>query len=113
MRSIGQWRTSWRGIALVLVLLALLTLAACEDEGAPSRPVGDDGGMPEPFSCEVRAPTECVDPNLSYDEVQPIIERRCLSCHDGRAEQWPLLDYAHVASWFIEIRSAMLSCAMP
>jgi hypothetical protein len=63
--------------------------------------------------CDVRAPSECADPDMTFADIEPIIAQRCLGCHDGRGDQWPLLDYGHVAAWFIEIRSAMLSCAMP
>lgn len=70
------------------------------------------GSVGEP--CEVQAPAACDDPSsTSYAEVEPIIERRCLECHDGSTEQWPLTSYSHVASWYDEIRGMMLTCSMP
>jgi hypothetical protein len=96
--------------------LVLVGLAACEGEEDRPGPDGGvthhDGAAPsEP--CEVRAPTECSQPDLTYADVQPILERRCVSCHDGSADFWPLTEYGHVADWFIEVRAAMLTCSMP
>jgi hypothetical protein len=103
-------------LATVWCALASLGLAACFDEG--ERP-GSDGGVTRQDGasavgpCEVRAPTECSQPDLTYADVAPIFERRCVSCHDGSADFWPLTQYSHVADWFIEVRAAMLTCAMP
>ena len=75
-----------------------------------------DGGptLPEPATCDVVPPTKCVDPELTYaDDVKPIIAARCLSCHDGKGEQWPLVSEGHVASWFSQIRDVMIRCQMP
>ena len=71
-----------------------------------------DGGEPAP-ACKLKAPTECTDPDIAYADIKPILERRCLSCHDGKGEEWPLTSYTHVASWFVEIQSMMRTCAMP
>ena len=68
---------------------------------------------PEPGACNVEAPTACTDPNLGYDEIEPIIRARCVECHDGSGEQWMLTSYSHVADWFDLIRSMMLTCSMP
>lgn len=76
---------------------------------------GDSGpSLPEPATCDVVPPTKCVDPELTYaDDVKPIIAARCLSCHDGKGEQWPLTSEGHVASWFSQIRDVMIRCQMP
>lgn len=79
------------------------------DAGVPD--AGQDAGEPE--ACAVMAPTTCVDNQLRYEDVAPIISARCLSCHDGTQGNWPLTDYGHVADWAPEIRSEMLSCGMP
>jgi hypothetical protein len=72
-----------------------------------------DAGAPPAQRCDVVPPTKCVEPAPTFADVQPIIEDRCLSCHDGKGEQWPLTSYSHVASWSIQIRDAMIRCAMP
>ncbi len=71
-----------------------------------------DSGV-EPPECNVTAPTSCTDPDLDYARVQPIIESRCVTCHDGTQGQWPLTTYSHVADWYDDIRARMLDCNMP
>ncbi len=39
--------------------------------------------------------------------------RRCIGCHNGAGEEWPLSSYEHVADWYGEIRAQMLACTMP
>lgn len=73
----------------------------------------DAGTAPMPPVCDVVAPTACPDPMPRYADVEPIFQQRCLSCHDGKGKEWPLVDYAHIASWFREIQAAMLQCKMP
>jgi len=102
-----------RSLALVLATLAsAASVAGCPATGEGPGPVDADGGLPAE-SCDVVAPTACTDPDLSYADVEPIIARRCLGCHDGSGPEWALTDYRHVADWFSDIRSMMLSCSMP
>lgn len=83
--------------------------AAVAGNGGPT-----DGGVLQALVCEVEAPRACtVDPKPKFADVMPIIAERCLGCHDGAGEQWPLLSYSHVASWYAQIRDAMLHCTMP
>lgn len=117
-------------IAVVLALVWIGGPAGCsgDDSDAPSDggasglpdhahdpPDGADdldGGAPE--TCDVMAPTACPDPPPRYADVQPIFQERCIGCHSGMPDgPWPLTSYAHVASWFGEIRGVMLTCAMP
>jgi len=71
-----------------------------------------DSGPPPP--CLTTAPTACPDPMPTYDEVEPLIAERCVTCHDGlHTNTWPLSDYQHVSDWKDTIRSAMLDCSMP
>ena len=63
--------------------------------------------------CKVSAPTTCPQPALRYSDVQPIFQQRCVGCHSGLTEQWPLTDYPHVASWYDIIQAQLLSCTMP
>lgn len=108
-------RCTTSGRAL-LVAASLCLLAGCEDSvpsnGAPGGQPEQDGGEPAP-ACTVKAPTKCTDPNIRYADVQPIIKARCLSCHDGKGEEWGLTSYSHVASWFAEVNGVMKSCTMP
>ena len=64
-------------------------------------------------TCDTVAPTECPTPMPTYADVAPIFAARCLSCHDGTQEQWPLTSYSHAADWHDLLRAVMLSCAMP
>lgn len=67
-----------------------------------------------PLVCDVELPTECSDPSIGYDDIEPILEEHCLSCHGGTpGGPWPLTSYDHVASWANEIRSQIGSCGMP
>lgn len=84
-------------------------------DAGPHDPSADSGpAPPAPAQCDVTPPTRCSEPAPSYaDDVRPIIAARCLGCHDGKGEQWPLTTESHVASWFIQIRDAMIRCQMP
>ena len=77
-----------------------------------SSPDDRDGGPPPP-ECDATAPTSCADPDLRYDDIAPIVEARCVACHDGAHDLWPLTSYEHVADWYAEIRSHLLDCTMP
>lgn len=112
-------------------LVALWALGACDTSSHEARDAahdldaGEHDAAPEDASseadateaaaeaCEVTAPTSCPDPAPHYADVAPIFEERCLSCHDGHGEQWPLTTYAHVTGWYNEIRGAMTACTMP
>jgi hypothetical protein len=63
--------------------------------------------------CHLPAPTSCPDPPVRYADIEPIVQQRCLSCHDGRGPHWSLIGYQHVADWQDTIRTAMLTCTMP
>lgn len=63
--------------------------------------------------CAVPAPTSCPAPKPTYADVQPIIARRCLQCHDGTGPEWPLKEYRHVADWQDTIHDRLLDCSMP
>ncbi|MFT3926726.1 MAG: hypothetical protein QM778_29545 [Myxococcales bacterium] len=107
---------SWPIRALSRLLIASLSgFAACSDSGGPRQPDAPDGGGNElPLVCDVVLPTSCPSPAPTYDrDVKQIIARRCGSCHDGRGEQWPLVDYSHVADWYDLLREQMSKCTMP
>ena len=54
------------------------------------------------------------DPSIGFDDVEPILEEHCVTCHGGTpGGPWPLTSHEHVASWANEIRSQMSSCGMP
>ena len=80
-------------------------------------PQGDDAGATEDagaaVACEAMTPSECPDPALNYASVAPIFQARCVSCHDGKMEQWPLDSYQNVADWFDAVRSLVQECEMP
>lgn len=102
-------------------LAALLPLAGCE-AAPPNVPpadatadLGDASDAPRDAvpACRVDAPTACPTPAPRYGDVVPILQRRCLSCHDGMGAEWPLTSYGHVSDWRAEIRSELLRCTMP
>jgi hypothetical protein len=63
--------------------------------------------------CKLDPPTSCPDPPVRYADIAPVVQRRCLVCHDGRGPHWPLTSYQHVADWQDTIRATMLDCSMP
>jgi uncharacterized membrane protein len=84
-------------------LLAAGLIAAC----------ADDDPKP-PHVCDATAPTECPTPIPTYADVQPIIERRCVTCHsDTSTGPWPLTTYQDVADWYDVVRDEVLRCTMP
>ncbi len=73
-----------------------------------------EGGSEGPAACDTVLPTSCPTPPVTYEQhVKPIIEARCLPCHHGRGEEWPLTDYPHTADWASEIRAVIADCSMP
>src|SRR5687768_11232513 len=89
-----------------IVLLALALVLGCTSEG--TSPTGLDGGEEEkdggktfePIPCDAVAPTSCPSPPLTYADVEPIFEQRCVVCHNGAADgPWSLRGYSHVADW--------------
>lgn len=100
-------------------LIFFTSVVACSSEPEPNpvpmwdAAVGPSDGGPPGLGCVDRAPAECTQPELRYDDVAPIIEARCLSCHDGQHGQWPLTSYRHVADWFDELRGVIVACTMP
>lgn len=61
------------------------------------------------------APTACPDPSPTYEDVEPIFDEYCNSCHDGEDPNgpWPLESYTHIAAWHGEVRDEVLNCTMP
>jgi hypothetical protein len=86
--------------------------AATRDAEAAARDAETDAAA-LPVDCEAQAPLECPDPSPHWGDVSPIFMRRCVSCHNGKGEEWPLNQYEHVADWYGEIRAQMLACTMP
>jgi hypothetical protein len=86
--------------------------AGAEDAAKDGGPAPEDSG-PVETPCEVTPPTGCPNPPVYYEDITPILKERCLGCHDGKGEEWPLTSYGHAAGWTNEIRAAMNSCDMP
>ncbi len=117
---------------LVVVVIAGVACLACSDsESPPSKArdsgaepadggiadadtldAGDGGIVPAP-DCKATAPRACPEPAPHWKDVYPIFMRRCIGCHNGAGEEWPLSSYEHVADWYGEIRAQMLACTMP
>jgi hypothetical protein len=114
-------------VLLVIGLVVCTLVSGCEsggDEGeagaSGASGSGGDGGGAARDSCNVTAPTACPSDAPTYEQdIKPIIEQRCVTCHIGNRQSelcptcWGLTSYQHVADWDAVIRGAMLSCAMP
>jgi hypothetical protein len=104
-------------------LAALLPLVGCEGSQVPpdvmladataDRGDASDAARDATPACRVDAPIACPTPAPRYGDVAPILQRRCLTCHDGKGAEWPLTSYGHVSDWRAEIRSELLRCSMP
>lgn len=90
---------------MCLVLIACGTLPQ-DDDHETCTPIGEE-------ACTVTAPASCPDPAVTYGDIEPILVRDCVTCHDGTQDIWPLNEYGHVAAWYDEIRTEMLECGMP
>lgn len=115
----GPWSTHFHGIFRLSLFLVGGT-AGCVDSGGPAQSLTDPDGGPNKDAdgggktCDVVSPTACTSPEVSFkNDVQPILNVRCTSCHNGRGEQWPLVDYSHVADWAAEVRAMVADCSMP
>lgn len=82
-------------------------------DGTPADGAMDlsDGGV----TCVPPAPpTACPDPPVRYGDIRPILDARCVSCHDTTpGGPWTLATYGHVADWEDTVRASMLDCSMP
>jgi len=97
-----------------LPLLALLLLAIAACGGTSPADDGGAGGAGGETCRPVTTPPACPDPVPTWDDVQPVLEANCRSCHSGDPSgPWPLDTYAHVADWQHEIRAFVSTCAMP
>jgi hypothetical protein len=100
-----------------MTLLLLTTLLAAGPGCRPSERESRDGSTTEDggaLLCTVQAPTVCPDPAPQWPDVQPIFQRRCVSCHNGMiGGPWPLMQYSHVADWYDVVRAMLLDCSMP
>lgn len=87
--------------------------------------LGCDGGSPAPVtdqnvsvvSCPFSPPSACAHPDRGFAAIAPLIERACVSCHDGDGTDpdapWPLTTYEDVADWADLVRNDISNCAMP
>jgi hypothetical protein len=113
------FRAAQSAVSLAVTLIAL---ASCADSnGLPPAGAGGTGGSSGGsggkvvVQCDTVAPRACNFPELTYtNDIKPIIDDVCLSCHLGEEDgPWELTSYEHVASWHDLLRSVMLSCEMP
>ena len=66
-----------------------------------------------PFVCETTAPTVCAMSPPTYNDVRPLFDAHCVSCHNGQGSEWPMTQYQHIFDWKNEIRGDVLNCTMP
>jgi hypothetical protein len=67
-------------------------------------------------------PTTCPSPPVTFANVQPFFQARCVNvCHNGvtpdpnipGATIWPLMERAHILEWCDGIRALVADCSMP
>jgi hypothetical protein len=115
-----------RGVVLAFAaatLAAGFAAAGCSndsDRAGDTSSTLTDGGVSVPAdardpSCTVQLPTACPDPPTTFEDLQPIIDAKCVSCHNDPSGvgPWPLSDYEHVSDWADFVRSDIYTCAMP
>jgi uncharacterized membrane protein len=102
------------------IFLFGIALGGCPEDKPEELEAGavepTDGGAPPANggACDVVPPTSCPSPAPKFADVQPIFLNQCGMCHGKDwTGQWPLDNYEHVADWRDEIRSELVSCAMP
>lgn len=67
-------------------------------------------------SCAVPSVTTCPSPKPSYKkDVVPVLDAKCLSCHDGADAKgpWPLNDVDEIVHWSGPFIQDITSCSMP
>jgi hypothetical protein len=124
-----------RAVTCAFAFASALTCTACDESNGGSDAVDADtshtdagadagsadaaqeggaveGGAVED-ACELNPPATCPTPIVRFADIEPILKERCIGCHDGKGEQWPLVTYNQVASWYDHVRDLMLTCAMP
>lgn len=114
----------WCSIVAATAVVAL-GLSACEagraardgeaavDAAALGSDAADADGTAS-IVCDVIPPRPCPDRPLRYTtNIEPIIKTQCVSCHDGRGEQWPLTDYEDVTDWYDQVAAMVANCTMP
>jgi hypothetical protein len=83
-----------------------------------------DGKPPGTIGCLTAdtTPTTCPTPRVTFDDVKPIFQARCVSaCHNGvtpdphipGATLWPLIERMHILDWQDSVRAMMADCSMP
>ena len=95
----------------------LLTVVACGPRQLPADG-GTDGGAydagdaGEDF-CRPLPEANCNGIVPTFTDLQPIFMHRCQTCHNGSGTEWPLVTYQHVADWQDQVRTEIVTCAMP
>jgi hypothetical protein len=87
-------------------------VSSASNSGADAGQLGADAALGS-TACSVQWPTACPDPAPRYNDVVPIFNRRCVTCHSGWAGPWPLTSYTHVVDWQDTIRTELIGCTMP
>jgi len=89
----------------IAALLMLGAAAGCGDS-KPVEALVECGPITATLSCPASTPT--------FAQVQPILQRSCIPCHDGNMKDvWPLIDYDDVSAWADPIKADILTCTMP
>ena len=106
------------------------SVVSCGNEGGGKTDGGGSGGSggmggsdaPGTVGCLTpdMVPLTCPTPPVSFANIQPIMQARCVSiCHNGVTRDpngdviWGLVDKEHVLQWEDTVRSTMADCVMP
>lgn len=100
---------------LSLAPLSLALLTACTSPVEPEPSAEQVRQELREESCAVPAPTECPEPMPTYEDVIPLFETYCNTCHtpEDPSGPWPLETYSHIVSWRSLVRDEVLTCNMP
>lgn len=100
-----------RSAAWLLLSTSTLFALGCPAPEPSPEDAGTDAGV---FVCDVVPPTTCPTPAITFTDITPILQERCITCHNGAVNgPWPLRTYEEVSDWQDTVRSEVANCTMP
>ena len=90
----------------IAICLVVVCAAAGCGESKPVEALVECGPVTATLTCPANVPT--------FAQVQPILAKSCIPCHDGNMQDvWPLIEYDDVAAWAGPVKNDILTCTMP
>lgn len=101
-------------VAQIGIVGAAMIAAACSDDAASPKKGSTTGATQLVQECNMQEPTGCPTPAPTYNDIVPLLQSSCVSCHNGDVGgPWPLTTYEHVSDWGDNVRSDLVGCTMP